>query len=311
MSADLSLFDIRAYLDSRNIHYATSGKNISTSGWIGINCPFCPEGDDGHHLGICLSNNVITCWKCGVKGNIIKLLLWFDQCSYKDITPILKKFLLDSSRIDEFRTTAINEDRLDFQQFLRTIYIENQLLDSHQYYLQNRRFNPKEIFYKYKLMCTGPIGDWRLRLIIPVFLNGQMVSFTSRDITNLNSTRYKNCPNRCSVIPIKNCLYNIDSVTDSAIVVEGPPTVWRWGDGVIATLGTKYTESQAWLMRRKGIKNAFILFDNEAEAQVRASRLAHNLSAVLNHVEILEHEIEDLANLDDKTIIYFRNQLFS
>jgi hypothetical protein len=70
------------YLDDKNISYSTSGKNVS-SGWIGISCPFC--GDSSNHLGINLESKVFSCWKCGEKGNFIKLAMELEGLSFKEI----------------------------------------------------------------------------------------------------------------------------------------------------------------------------------------------------------------------------------
>ena len=74
-------FDIIAYLESREVEYHTSGKNV-TSGWIEINCPFCFPEDPSWHLGINLDTKLYNCYICGNKGSPINLIMEIDQCSF-------------------------------------------------------------------------------------------------------------------------------------------------------------------------------------------------------------------------------------
>jgi DNA primase len=77
---------------------------------------------------------------------------------------------------------------------------------------------------------------------------------------------------------MKECLYNIDTVKDTAIIVEGVTDVWRIGQGCVATMGLEYTTEQIKLLVDRGVKQAFVMFDSESFAIRKARKLANSLS---------------------------------
>ena len=81
---------IKDYLDSKDIPYIETGKNVS-AGWVNISCPFCEEVST--HLGISPTGG-FNCWVCGESGNIVKLIrrLEIETCSWKKAVSIVEQF---------------------------------------------------------------------------------------------------------------------------------------------------------------------------------------------------------------------------
>ena len=101
---DLSSFDIIFYLEEIGISYSTSGKNISQN-WIGINCPFCD--DQSNHCGINIHSKVYSCFRCGSKGNVTKLIMALENKNVSGAMNTIKQF----TKKDKYgnRTTRITK----------------------------------------------------------------------------------------------------------------------------------------------------------------------------------------------------------
>jgi len=118
------------------------------------------------------------------------------------------------------------------------------LTKGHKDYLINRRFDPDYLEAKYGLLGTGPVGDCSHRIVVPVFYQGQMVSWQARDITGKSELRYKSCAPAHEVMNHKRLIYNIDHCPrQSILVVEGFTDCWRFGDHCGATFGTTFTKA--------------------------------------------------------------------
>ena len=104
-------------------------------------------------------------------------------------------------------------------------------------------------------------------------------------------------------------LYNLDSVKDTIVIVEGVFAVYRLGDGVVATSGMKWTMIQIYLCFLQSLKRAFILFDPERKAQEQAEGLASALSCLIDHVEVLCLD-RDIDNLSENEVKSFRKEIF-
>lgn len=299
MQTNLYLFDSERYLDSKGISYSHSGKNVS-SGWIGMECPFCPDGDPSDHLGVDIHNGGISCWRCGTKGSILKLVMKLERCDFETGKKIVNKFSHD---LGQSLHDSIPEQRIDFS--LPELTVDS-LLPDHAEYLRLRNYDPVKLAHEYNLMSSDFTGDWKHRIIIPIYMRKKLVCFTSRDITGIARSPYVNCPNNRALIQAKNCLYNIDTVSSTAIIVEGPADVWRIGSGCVALLGVKYTHAQLWLLR--GIRRAFVMFD--ADKQDKGEELASALSTFIHDVYNIQMKKDDPGKLLETTVNELRREIF-
>lgn len=286
---NLYTFDLESYLQDRDIEYATTGKNVS-DGWTEVRCPFCD--DNSMHLGIS-SERLINCWRCGTKGSVIKYIMVMENCSFHKAEQIVKQFLDDT--LEHLRVDITERSVRTGKGSVLPKDVEPLSLQ-HYKYLESRGYNPLEIEKKYKLKALGKAhGDdkkYQFRIIIPMIVNGIIVNFTARDFTGKQHPKYINLSNDKAIIPIKDCVYNIDTVRDIALIVEGATDVWRMGNGTIATMGIEFTQSQVNLILKKKPKKIFTMFDSEPRAQKQAQKLAETLSG-FSSVENIELESGD------------------
>lgn len=287
------MFDVISFLEENDFEFLTSGKNVS-SGWVGINCPFC--SDPSQHLGINLSSGIYHCWICGAKGGSESLVKRLLNVSYGEAKRIVEEY--DSNQI-------LNEDQE--KTFVKKIEFPKGCLDKlpaiHREYLIHRKFDPDYLSEKYRLKaCLYTGGDFAYRLIIPIIMDNHIVAYTGRDVTNEQKIRYKHSKNEQSIVAVKDCIYNIDTVENRVIIVEGVTDVWRIGDGCVALFGLEHTTRQLNALFSRNLDEAFVMFDSEPHAIKKAYRLANILSTFIPTVQVLELDQGDPAEMSDPDV---------
>jgi hypothetical protein len=288
--------NIERLLRTNRIYYVPG-----SSGFINTRCPFC--GDRSEHLGWRMDGSFTTCWKCG----------------YHDTKTALRRTLrLSSARVDALLEeyeghTAVLRRRV------RAAAVDlpgtQPLSKFHRRYLESRGFDPGVLESKYQLRGTGPGELWQgmgfeLRVVIPVFRDGAAVTFQGRDITDRHPARYLACPKEKSVLDCKETLYNVDNCRTTTLgVVEGVLDCWRFGDGFVATFGTRITPAQIKLLLK--FRRLFFVFDPEAEAQERAEAAARRLAALGREVEVVSIAgmADDPGNLSDAQAVQIKKEL--
>lgn len=295
--------DIESFLDFHNIEYKTSGKNVGQD-WISICCPFC--GENRFHCGINLNSKVASCWVCGESVTCLGLVASLLNCDWRTAKSALSTFGGHYQEIREpvFAKEVIYPTRL------------TEITANGRKYLANRGFDPKEIIKKYKIMESGILSkleigekswDFKNRIVIPIIMDRQEVSYTARDWTGLSGTRYKNAPSAAGSSPMAECLYNIDNAKQKVILVEGPSDVWRIGGSSIATMGVKTTSEQIQRIVAKKFKKLVILFDEGASKP--ATKLANILTPFINEVTVFTLTDSDPGGLTIEEATKLRFQL--
>jgi len=298
-------FDVQAWLDEIGIPWG-QGKNTS-QGWISIPCPFCPDPDPSYHLGISPQKRV-TCWRCGHRGSVVDLVFHLDPG--KDVAQTLKNFRLFS--INELKKDILIRSGENCQLPKHATKVFPQ---AHLNYLLGRRFDPDFLIKKYDLYATGPIfskeeKEWRYRIVIPIYFRSQIVNFTGLDITKTQKQKYKHNKNELSLVPMKEILYNLDSVVDKMLVVEGTSDVWRMGPGTVATMGIEFTHAQINLIREARPKKVVIMYDSEPFAIEAAKDFRSALQRLKINSFVLPLSKGDPADLSEEEVREIRRIVF-
>ncbi len=260
---------VKDFLEDFNISYNDefSSKNGSPD-FLQMNCPFCDDHSD--HLGIHITGKYSYCWRC--KGhNIIKTIESLVGCTWKEAEEIHEQYMRGSEWIEEEETLPETKNE--------TILVPGLKLDArHRRYLANRDFEVNYIERKFDLRGTMHYGDYKFRIIIPIYFNGQIVSYQGRDITNKQHLRYKACAKKNEIIHHKEILYNYDNCTNvnkHVMVVEGLFDVFRLGDDCVATFGTAFTDNQVKLLSK--FKRVYTIYDAEDGAQESAEKIGFSI----------------------------------
>ncbi|KYK24184.1 hypothetical protein AYK24_06650 [Thermoplasmatales archaeon SG8-52-4] len=283
--------DIIQLLDNEGIPYWTSGKNVS-KGWVNIQCPFC--SDRSNHLGIRKRDLRVHCWQC--KGHSLReLIVELVGNTHADKT---LRALRPSSSEDGVSHNSPPSDVAASPR--RRVWLPREATkyfpEIHKNYLKNRGFNPRTVIRKYQLRACYKIGKYKFRIIIPIFLSGKLVCFTSRGIIEgMDGTKYMDAsPEEC-LITTNNLVYNYDNLQEGsdAIHVEGPIDVWKLGDGAISFMGLNYSMNQIKLIMKKKIHKYFILLDPDTAGNRAIRRLAREVAPLVGEVHIVKLKIAE------------------
>lgn len=299
-----STFDVVAYLNARGIQYWTEGENVSL-GWVNIQCVFC--SDPKNHLGIHLTRRKFNCWLCGESGDCITLVGKIDDVSFKRTLVIMQGFKVVATTSPDpslgqkkGKGTAGNVLPGNLVAFNTEEDPLPGVLDS---YLKRRRFS-RSLLVEYDLrFCKYGDRDRSvnpLSLIVPIQLDGEVVSFQAADLTGKSATKYRDCPVDYAVIMNKHLVYGLESIGGQVIVVEGVTDRWRMGRDAKAFLGKNYTAEQFCLFRDRVPRSVPIkvLFDPDASEE--AEVFARNLTLIYRDVRFIDLEGDrDPADLED------------
>lgn len=278
-------------------------------GWVNTKCIYC--GGSSYKLGFNPTEDYCTCFACGLHNlkETLSKLLAIPKKNINDVIEQYKTRTIILNKLNDKKTTAVKNLVLPTDTFTP---IERK-------YLKSRNFNPSYLHKKYNVVGGGIVGDWKYRIIIPVIINGKIVSWTGRSILEkskldeLKIPRYKNLEIKKSVINPKECLFNLDNSKNKTVVLtEGPFDVMRLGDDFICSFGTSLTQSQIKEIRLRYDK-VFIMFDNEIEAQQKARNYGQMLSSVGVDVEIVDAYSDfnknDGGELNDEEVKLIRKEL--
>lgn len=278
-------------------------------GWVNVECPYCTS-EHPMHLGFNPAGDYCTCWNCGgheLKSTLSKVL----GVSYNDINEIMSHYEGRGGMLMQLNKKVAKAKHLELP--------NTGFTSAERKYLISRNFSPRFLHEKYGVVGGGIVGRWKFRIIVPVYLNGKLISWTGRSILD-NQTlkekeipRYKNLSIEESVINIKECIFNIDHCRKNvAVLVEGSFDVMRLGDDFMCSMGTELTQNQIVILHQR-FKKIFIAFDNEPEAQKKARKFGMELASIGVEVEVVniyeDFNKNDGGELNEQEVKIIREEL--
>lgn len=271
-------FDVEEFFRDFGVNNKSEGHKHTRHGWVNSPCPFC-MGNAGYHLGFNLSADFFRCWRCGFHSTteVIREIAGVSWGKAKDL---LKEYYTGTRQVGEWKRKKAGATQLHFPAGTGEMGPPEML------YLARRDFDPDRTTDTWRLKATGPIGDYRLRIIAPIRYNGKLVSYQGRDRTDKQPLKYKACAIEQEVIHHKEILYGLDEVPGrEAILVEGITDVWRLGPGAVAGFGIEMKQSQILLLAEKFSK-IYVMFDDDPQAIKEAREIAYNLAMVGTDTEL-------------------------
>lgn len=268
----------------------TEGKNVSV-GWVNIQCPFC--ADASNHCGVNPDTEIFHCWKCGMKGHFVDLLIELTGLSYgackdmvSDSATTFKKSSLETIRstlegatIESSLPTNAKVELPKTFEFVTEDTNFSLLSD----YLKRRNILRETLIEHHCGICRA--GQYMNRLVIPVFYQGKLVSFQAADLTGFATLKYRSTP--LSMGRINDYLYGYDGIDKRMIVLEGVTDQWRTGPESVAAFTSKLTEAQKKLIKKKGLDELYFCFDCELIAYYKSREEAKEFEAYIPKVEVL------------------------
>ena len=246
------------------VEYRTYGQHHHVSqGWLNVDCPNCSAGSNNFRLGYNIRGKRFNCWVCGYRPLIDTLgkLLGLSRKATIEVVEGLGA----SERVME-----APRGRLELPAGI------GKLLSAHRKYLIGRGFDPDQLTEVWKIGGIGLASKLAWRIFIPAFLNGEVVSWTTRAITDKVQSKYITAKKVQEKFPLKQMLYGEQFCSHTIIINEGPMDAWTIGPGAVATCGVSYTREQLLRMSKYPVR--VIVFDNEPDAQRRARKLSDDLA---------------------------------
>lgn len=288
--------------------YHIEYNNRVNKGWTNITCPFCD--DKTFNGGFNNIGDYYHCWKCG-GHNFEQALSLVTNIPSNQIKELIEQY--------QGRNLLLNKLNKKQAQATKLKLPTDGFTKSERQYLLSRNFSPRLLKEKYKVVGGGLTGSWKYRIIIPLILNGQIVSWTGRSILpketlkKLKIPRYKNLSIEQSVIDPKSILYNLDNCKNKvAVLTEGAFDVMRLGDDFFCSFGTELTQSQISIIGQR-FEKIFIMFDDEIKAQNKARKFGLQIASIGVEVEIVnayaDFNKNDGGELNNEEVMIIRKEL--
>ena len=250
-------------LDSYGIPYVHAGMHRhATQGRVNFDCIQCSPNSGKFKAGYHLTKHFISCWTCGYLPVISTVSLLIGESPQKT------------------RELVSGVDREDYQKprIQGTLKMPKgcgPLLEPHRKYLKGRGFDPQELERVWGIQGIGLAKKLAWRIVVPIHLDREIVSWTTRSISPDNPVRYWTAKPEQETVSSKTLLYGSDYANQTIIICEGPADTWRIGPGAVSTLGVSVSRVQIAKMARYPTR--VLCFDSDA--QDRAKRLCGQLSA--------------------------------
>jgi hypothetical protein len=255
--------NIIEFLKQHNIQAKEKGQHHHTrDGWVQVDCPYCCIGG-GWHMGLAIGRPVASCWRCGSRPiwETLKLLLGGHAANIRDLK------YAHTRRVARTGT------------FKRPANVKP-LTDLHRGYILKRGIDCDVVETFWHVSSIAWDGT-RLagRLYIPVLLQGDEVSYTTRAIHD-NGLRYISAAEDEEAVSHKDLLYGEEHCAQTVLVVEGPLDVWSVGPGCCCTFGTAFTPAQ--LLRLSRYPRRVLCYDAEMEGTGAGDKAVASLAAALS-----------------------------
>lgn len=331
-------FDWQRFLTQRRIEFVERGPNVAR-GEINIRCPWCGDADPSQHLGINLSNGY---WSCRRNPRLhggespVRLIQALAHCSFEE-----------AKRLAGVRTIEVEHDDSVFgdhvklltggksggdrasQRSLELLSEFKPLSNSGRGrmfvdYLVSRGYMYEEVeelseLYDLHYATRGPFA---YRIIIPVRVAGQLLSWTGRALSGRALVRYKTLsvdPDKAAasrlpvaLAPTSDTLLGYDYLDSGRVlaVCEGPFDAMRVNffgrsSGISATclFGKGISSTQINLLDKivDRFTKRYLLLDNDASLD------ALSITSVLSYLQFkvlrLPAGVKDPAELEPQQII--------
>lgn len=306
----MRVVDWRRVLTDNRIPFIERGANVSR-GEINIKCPYCGSADPSYHMGLNLDSGWWACWRNqDHRGKSpLRLLVTLLGIGYNAARELAG---LDPSYVDPEGFDAVAarllrpvvEDEaekasLTMPSSFQAVDVRSVRSSRHARYLTEVRGFPRRdvprLVEQYQIRYSLS-GDFKDRIILPYYLQGQLVTWTGRSITN-SGIRYRDLDKDTSVVPAKETLYNHDAALGAQVllVVEGPVDVLkadfygsRFGVRAVGLSTNSITDEQIYLLEALSLTvgRVIIMLDTQSSLGVVGSMRLRDRVGHIDNAEI-------------------------
>jgi len=233
------LFDWMSFLDSYHIHYVTKGANVA-KGHVSVHCPMCGSEDPSTHMTINLAGKGWRCYRNdahrGVRpARLVQQLLNIPLPQAMAIVGqsvfIPEDFIgAVMAKLRPAAKTALPEVRWprEFKPLSDELHSSRLFV---RYMMEERGYSRQQVnrMNRYHGMAYATQGEYRGRIILPVYYSGKLISWTARSIYPDQELRYKTLSpedeDNPAAGPISDYLLWYDNLLDGGdvlVLCEGP-----------------------------------------------------------------------------------------
>jgi len=281
-------------------------------------------------MGIIPGNGYYGCWRDRRHrgrnfARVIKALL---GCSWEEANRLAGKETSFEDGDDLLSMTeALFDDRkdkkeenlgeainLEFPKEFKEIKNKGVTKPYYDYLLKRGFKNTDRLIKKYEIYCCN-IGEWKKRLIFPVYYKDILVTWIGRSIYSSSQLSYKDLSIKESVRHAKYCLYNYDSLIKGGKVL-------MIGEGLFDMLKLDYyspkgfratclftktmTDDQKYLLTELSFLYEEVWLVLDQDAYVQSLDMASELFMVKNlKIPELPEEVSDPGEMSEKQVISF------
>jgi hypothetical protein len=275
-------FDWESFLDHNSVEIGRRrGRNV------GIKCPWCHD-DPSFHLSISLDGRGYHCWRdeTHVGKSPVKLITALTGCSFEQAAAIARQEDVPMPTTDQsFASTMLPQlgQRTQLVHHQRKLELLPEFRDVTDRglccmlvlpYLRKRGYDSQDAVRLAKRFSLkyATTGAFAYRIIIPVYVDDRLVTWTSRTFAD-SELRYMTLshdPERAAKrgLPaatknIKECLFDYDEILDGGrvlVVTEGPFDAMR-----ITFLGEKHGVRGTCLFSKSALPEQIQLIRDAAD----------------------------------------------
>lgn len=314
----------------QHIEYLKTAASFAR-GYINIHCPFCGDTDNSFHLGLHKSGRW-TCYRdpIGHKGgDPCRIIMRLIGCTHEQANSYVLDDVVELSDFDEASSEFMQNDseseqhdRLEFPTKFRPLTSSRGRARMYwNYLIAKRGFKSSDISKvttRYDLHYCDK-GMWRGRIIMPIKVGGELLSWTGRTVYDTEELRYRSLSHKKDAEPrglinVRDLLFNYDNATKKhhhvCVIVEGPFDAikvdyygHRYGICAVGTFGTGIREAQLDMLYsiRERCDILVVCGDQNAEANVM------NLLSAAYDINVqnvpLPNNVNDPAELSKHEII--------
>lgn len=315
--------DWLGFLQTNNIHYATSGPNVAKN-HVCIHCIWCGSSDEGQHLSISLTGQGFRCWRQPRHAgrNPAKLIQALLNCSWDQAEQLAGQAkTLPNDFLNKVKASIIKSD-ISPRVAYPKIPLEFKPLSPKPScrpfvdYLRRRSFTDQNIFedtVDYDIYYAKQ-GNYRGRIVFTIWHEGKLCGWTGRTVYDQEQLRYKTLTSDAEKAkdngeiaapnPVSYYLLFSDLIqerdADTLVLVEGPFDAWRvnlLGESIGAAATCFFTSTlsreQLNLLHalRPKFKKCVLLLDQNTFT--KAARIKSDMAALDISVKRLPATIKD------------------
>jgi len=228
-------------IQEHHIPYVDRGPNVKRGEW-NIACPFGGSADPSYHMGLNLETGYWACWRnsnhrgksplrllvqlLGVPYGKARQIAGITEDSWRDPDGFDALAARLMGRTPDLQLNQVQREFLQYPKEFRHIDDYGVTQRAWEYLAFDREFGERNVddvceLYGLRTAVTGP---YKMRVILPYYMDGDLVAWTGRAITKAE-LRYRDLEVEGCLVEIRDTVYNHDALLEGGtllVVQEGP-----------------------------------------------------------------------------------------